>query len=438
MKPTIGYIGMTHLGVNSAAASAAHGFNTVCFDPATRLIDQLNAGQVYVVEPGLSELLESHRTNLTYTTDPTTIRGCEVVYISADVATDDQGQSDLSEIDQLIALTIPCLSPTATLVILCQVPPGYSAKVLLPKHQLYYQVETLIFGCAVERAMYPERFIIGCQQPQDRLPTAYRVFLESFNCPILPMRYSSAELAKISINCCLVSMVSVANTLSELCENIEADWNEIVPALKLDKRIGPHAYLKPGLGIAGGNLERDLATVCRLSGDFGTDTTVVRSWIHNSQYRRDWVLRTLQVEVLRHYPDAHVTILGLAYKENTHSIKNSPSIYLLRHVTHLAVKVFDPVVSAAELEHPRMTETASAMEALHGANVVIIMTPWQEFHVLDPVQMVEAMAGRTVIDPFQVLDAEACFKAGLNYFTLGREPRRVIPEPVEVKKSLYA
>ena len=429
---------MTHLGVNSAAASAAHGFNTVCFDSDSRLIDQLNAGQVHVVEPGLSELLESHQTSLTYTTDPTAIRRCEVVYISADVATDDQGQSDLSDIDRLIELTIPCLSPTATLVILCQVPPGYSAKVPLPKQQLYYQVETLIFGCAVERAMYPERFIIGCHQPQDPLPPAYRSFLESFNCPILPMRYSSAELAKISINCCLVSMVSVANTLSELCENIEADWSEIVPALKLDKRIGPHAYLKPGLGIAGGNLERDLTTVCRLSGDFGTDATVVRSWIHNSQYRRDWVLRTLQVEVLQHDPDAYVAILGLAYKENTHSIKNSPSIYLLRHVAHLAVKVFDPVVSASQLVHPRMTEMASAFEAIQGTDVVIIMTPWQEFHVLDPVKMVEAMAGRTVIDPFQVLDADACFKAGLHYFTLGREPRHAIAEPVEVKKSLYA
>ena len=76
------------------------------------------------------------------------------------------------------------------------------------------------------------------------------------------MRYESAELAKISINMCLVASVTTANTLAELCEKIGADWSEIVPALKLDKRIGQYAYLAPGLGIAGGNLERDLATVC--------------------------------------------------------------------------------------------------------------------------------------------------------------------------------
>ena len=67
--------------------------------------------------------------------------------------------------------------------------------------------------------------------------------LEAFNCPILPMRYESAELAKISINCCLVASVSVANTLAELCEAIGADWSEIVPALKLDRRIGEFSYL---------------------------------------------------------------------------------------------------------------------------------------------------------------------------------------------------
>ena len=72
------------------------------------------------------------------------------------------------------------------------------------------------------------------------------------------MRYESAEFAKISINTCLSSSVTTANVLAELCEKIGADWSEIVPALKMDKRIGQHAYIKPGLGISGGNLERDL------------------------------------------------------------------------------------------------------------------------------------------------------------------------------------
>ena len=123
------------------------------------------------------------------------------------------------------------------------------------------------------------------------------------------MRYESAELAKISINCCLVASVVVANTLAELCERIGAEWSEIAPALKLDRRIGPHAYLAPGLGIAGGNLERDLATVQRMAdirryydAKFGTGTLVSRSRDTDSEviqtlvgYR--WTVGTTMLEL---------------------------------------------------------------------------------------------------------------------------------------------
>src|SRR5207253_8820951 len=136
---------------------------------------------------------------------------------------------------------------------------------------------------------------------QLQTPTkAYAELLSAFDCPVLVMRYESAELTKISINMCLVSSVSVANTMAELCVKIGADWSEIVPALKLDKRIGEYAYLSPGLGIAGGNLERDLATVVSLANEFGTDDGVVDAWISNSRYRRDWALMVLHRVVLSH------------------------------------------------------------------------------------------------------------------------------------------
>ena len=138
------------------------------------------------------------------------------------------------------------------------------------------------------------------------------------------MRYESAELAKISINMCLVASVTVANTLAELCENIGADWSEIAPALKLDRRIGPYSYLTPGLGIAGGNLERDLATVERLAAEHSTDASIVRAWTHNSRHRRDWSRAHHSHRSTDSKPEATIAVWGLAYKENTHSIKNSP------------------------------------------------------------------------------------------------------------------
>src|SRR6185436_17550829 len=178
----------------------------------------------------------------------------------------------------------------------------------------------------------PERFIVGCADPAEPLPPALRTYLEAFGCPILPMRFESAELSKIAINCYLVSSISVANTLAELCEGIGAVWGEIAPALKLDRRIGQHAYLSPGLGIAGGNLERDLATVIRFADERGTDAGIVRAWLANSRHRRDWALRRLHEHVLSKVADPALAVLGLAYKQDTHSTKNSPSLALLAHL----------------------------------------------------------------------------------------------------------
>ena len=155
------------------------------------------------------------------------------------------------------------------------------------------------------------------------------------------MRYESAELAKISINFFLVSSVTTANILAEVCEKIGADWNEIVPALQLDKRIGKYAYLKPGLGISGGNLERDLATILKISKEKHTHRSVIKEWIENSKYRKNWLSNCFRNDVLPNFSDGKIDIclLGLAYKENTHSTKNSPSINFILELKDLNVKL---------------------------------------------------------------------------------------------------
>jgi UDPglucose 6-dehydrogenase len=231
------------------------------------------------------------------------------------------------------------------------------------------------------------------------------------------MCYESAELAKIAINCCLVASIGVANTLGEICEKIGANWGEIAPALKLDKRIGSFAYLSPGLGIAGGNLERDLTTVLDLSQQYGTETSIVEGWLKNSRYRRDWALRTLYQQLLIENQDAVIAVLGLAYKENTHSTKNSPALALLACLQDYRVKAYDPAVT--DITMVGVTVVASAEEAMDKADVLIIMTPWPEFKRLDPKTIARVMKSRLIIDPYQVLNAGQMLSLGFNYFCLG-------------------
>jgi len=423
--PVIGFAGMTHLGVNSAAAALARGFTVVGFDRHHAVVAGLSQGRAPVTEPGLEEILRERQSNARFTARTEELSRCDVVYISTDVATDDRGTSDLSGVRTLIETVAGVLRKDAILVVLCQVPPGFTRGLAFPPpERLYYQVETLVFGRAVDRALNPERFIVGCANPDAPLAPPYAAFLGAFGCPILPMRYESAELAKIAINCCLVASISVANTLAELCERIGAVWSEIAPALKLDKRIGQNAYLNPGLGIAGGNLERDLATVARFAEEHGTDAGVVKAWVANSRHRRDWAARTIRSFVLDDRPDAVVGVWGLAYKENTHSIKNSPSLATIAQLAGTTLRLHDPVVPASAARHAKAVAASDALDAAKGADALMILTPWPEYRQVDPVRLAAAMRGRIVLDPYAVLDAKAAVAAGLEVHTLGRGPMK--------------
>jgi UDPglucose 6-dehydrogenase len=418
--PVIGFAGLTHLGLVSAVGTASKGFRVVGYDADGARVRDIAAGRLPVVEPGLDDMAKEFGENLSYTDRLAKLTACDIVYIATDVPTNDRGESDLSSIARLIEGVIPALGPQSLLVVLCQVPPGFTRRLPVPAERLFYQVETLVFGRAVERATQPERYIIGCADPQRPLPTPYQALLGAFGCPLLPMRYESAELAKIAINCCLVASVSVANTLAELSEGIGADWSEIAPALKLDRRIGAYSYLSPGLGIAGGNLERDLATVLRLSEATGSEASVIASFVRNSRHRKDWALRIAHREVLARKRDATFGVLGLAYKENTHSTKNSPSLGLIEHLKAWPIRVYDPVVPASAAPHPSVTATTSPLEAARGADALMIMTPWPQFRELSPADLAKAMAGRIVVDPFRMLDGPAVQAAGLSHFVLGR------------------
>ena len=414
----VGFAGMTHLGINSAAAAAARGFSVVGYDADAARVAQLARLEMPVVEPELDALVTAHRDRLHFTSNAGDLARCDIVYIAADVPTDDAAKSDLAPILALIERAGAHLGQDAVLVILCQVPPAFTRNLAgIPAARRLYQVETLVFGRAVERALHPERFIVGCADPAAPLPPRYRQFLESFGCPILPMRYESAELAKIAINFCLVATVSVANTLAEVSEAIGADWAEIVPALKLDRRIGPHSYLAPGLGISGGNLERDLRTILDIAARQQTDAGVVAAWLANSARRKDWCWQQLDARVLARKPDAVIAVLGLAYKENTSSTKNSPALALLAHLTGRRVRVHDPVVPPTIV--PFAEGCDDPLACATGAEALVIATPWPAYRDLRIADLARVMRGRVLIDPYRLLDGRAAAAAGFEYHALG-------------------
>ncbi len=244
MKPIIGFAGNGHLMEHSAAAAHIKGFKRITYTPVKTgdSVDDLNQ--------------------------------CDIVYVCPD-------RPSNIEPEAMVNLILPHLKENAILVIFCQVDVGFTRKINWPKERLCYQIETLRMFDAEERALHPERIIIGQDKPYNSTDSRLMQFLESFNCRIITMSYESAELAKMAINIYLASQVATTNTLSEIAEKVGADWNEIIPALQTDKRIGKEAYVKPGYGLSS-HLERDLRTLLKMDGN----VDVLRAFLCHSEYRR--------------------------------------------------------------------------------------------------------------------------------------------------------
>jgi len=428
----IGFAGLSHLGINYSLATAAKSCEVVAFHPSAELVADLSKGKLPIEEPGLAELFSENQSRIRFTANARHLSACELVFVALDVKTDDANQSDTAPLTELIKQTVPHLRKGGTLVLLSQVNPGFTRKLheeLLcgsSEGEVFYQVETLIFGRAVERALKPERFMVGAADPAKPLPGHLRRWHESFGCPVLVMRYESAELAKIAINFFLVSSVSTTNTLAEICERIGADWNEMAPALRLDARIGPKAYLTPGLGIAGGNLERDLVTVKQLAAGTQAETGIVDAWQRNSEHRKDWTARTLReafARCSRKLDGATIAVWGLAYKENTHSTRNSPSLQFIASIPECHKRAFDPVVKLSAAAFPQFAQCGTATDCCRGADALVIPTPWPQFRAADLKSLRSAMRGNIMLDPFGLLNGVQAAALGFDYYRLGVPPR---------------
>lgn len=133
-------------------------------------------------------------------------------------------------------------------------------------------------------------------------------------------------------------------------------------------------------------------------------------------------MRTVRRALLDRRPRATLTVWGLAYKENTHSVKNSPSLATIAQLPEAVIRVHDPVVPASAVQHAHVEGFGDPLDAVRGAEALLIMTPWPVYRDVSPARIAEALAGDIVIDPYAVLDGTKAAQCGLSYYTLGRSP----------------
>ncbi len=395
----IGFIGLTHLGLNYLAATARRNFKVYGIDEDKKKIERYKTFNFDISEPKLYNFIIHNKYKINFTSNFNDIKKLDLIFISLDVETDTRGQSKDKTLKKLIKKIKKYLKSNAELVILSQVKPGFTRKINFLKRKIYYQVETLIFGEAVDRANKPERIIVGLERKDASLGKYYKKFLKSFKCPILKMNYESAELTKITINIFLASSVTVSNAMARLCKQISANWFDIVPALKLDKRIGPYAYTKPGLGISGGNLERDLFTAKILANKDKYSLNLINSFISNSKYMKNWVLRVIKSEI----KNKRIGIFGLTYKDKTNSIKNSPTIKLLKSLKKNKVIIFDPNVQL-KTNFKNIVQVKNFKVLIDKCKILIFMTDWRNIQYIKKYMNKKNLKQTIIVDPNNLID----------------------------------
>lgn len=399
-KLTIGFAGMTHLGTCSAVGASLFGNKVIAFDTNSEIIAKRAKGEFDKAEPGIEEFLQNLPDDFHLTDKVSELNKCDLVVISIDSPVDSEGNVETSPVENFYNLVTRNIEYDVPIIILSQVRPGFTRNISKSRIQTYYQMETLIFGQGLDRALKPERYVVGLEDETKPINYKYEEFLKQGGCPILAMSYESAELTKLSANFFLASTITATNTLAALSSKLGANWKQISESLKLDRRIGPFAYLNAGLGIGGSNIIRDLIGIRDMSRERGTDSSIVDAMLINSEFSKNWLIRQL-TEIVPKINSPKIGILGLSYKQNTDSIIGSSGVKTARSISsYFTTYIYDPVVDKEKISIDKVLWANSAADVISAVDILIISTEWEEFTTNEFSNLILNSKIKFLIDPF--------------------------------------
>ena len=400
----IAFAGLTHLGVCMSIGAHESGVDVVAFDTDTSRVEDVRQANFDAAEPGVVDFLSGSHPRYHVTDEVKDLLDADMVMIALDTRLDESGANDDSEVVALLEFLATRVRSQMPIVIASQVRPGFSRRHRHLHSELYYFMETLIFGRGLERAMHPERYIMGVTDTSTVLPPALQQYLDMGDCPIHVMSYESAELTKLSANFVLSANITAANSLADLAQRLGASWDHIEDALRQDQRIGEKSYISAGLGIGGANLTRDLNGIKEMGELLGADSSLATTMLHHSAYMRDWILREI-AQLRRDGSIGSMAVLGLAYKPGTQSTRGGAGIDLVETFEScLDMWVHDPAVPLPPRGQESRVRTVERVDkAILGCDVIAITTPWPEYAtVLE--KFLSAAPTVVILDPFRTID----------------------------------
>jgi UDPglucose 6-dehydrogenase len=434
-------LGTGYLGIVHAASMASLGFEVLGVDIDARKVDQLNAGQLPIYEPGLRKILRSGLDcgRLAFTTSyPRIATFGDVHFICAGTPPQPGSHhADLSQVHECVAALAPLLDRRCLVVGKSTVPVGAARDLAAeladacPAAELAWNPEFLREGSAVADALAPDRIVAGVTSPwaESVLRQVYAQQIAD-GTPFFVTELETAELAKVAANAFLATKVSFINAMAEVCEVAGGNVYALARILGADPRIGS-TFLRPGLGFGGGCLPKDIRAFMARAADLeiGEALGFLRE-VDAINLRRRTRAADLACELAGgDLADIPVCVLGAAFKPGSDDVRDSPALDVAQilHGMGAQVTVYDPAALAnARRARPELGYAATLTEAARDAHVVLLLTEWAEFAELRPDDLNTLVARRNIVDGRSALDSGLWRDAGWNYRALGE----ALPPPL--------
>ena len=419
----IAVVGTGYVGLTTGACLARLGHDVVCGDVDEDKVKELNKGQIPIVETGLEQLVQDglRSGNLRFVVGAArAVEAAEFVYLCVPTPQSADGSADLSFIQAAAKEIAPVLDEGAIVVNKSTVPVG-STKVVeavlgRPDIAVVSNPEFLREGSAVHDFMHPDRIVVGAD---DRAAAARVASLYlGVAAPFIVTDPASAETIKYAANAFLATKISFINAIAAVCEAVGADVADVVLGIGSDKRIG-HDFLKPGPGWGGSCFPKDSRALVRIAEDGGYDFDLLRGVISVNDQQRARILDKITRACGGSLEGATIAVWGLTFKARTDDLRDSPALAIIDELRQRGalVRAFDPTVKA---ELRGMEICLDAYETCEGADVVAVLTEWDDFRWIDPDRVANLVSSRQVVDARNLLERAAWQRAGFTYQGVGR------------------
>ncbi|RZJ20271.1 MAG: UDP-glucose/GDP-mannose dehydrogenase family protein [Acinetobacter sp.] len=435
-------VGTGYVGLVTGACLSEVGTEVICVDVDQKKIDNLKKGILPIYEPGLEQIVESNFTKgrLSFTTDfETAVKGASVVFIAVGTPPGEDGSADLKYVLQ-VANTVGTYIEDYTIVVTkSTVPVGTAKKVkaaiatALEKRgvEIPFDVasnpEFLKEGAAVDDFLKPDRIVIGAESDlaRETLSRLYRPFVLNGH-PIYFMDIPSAEMTKYAANAMLATKISFMNDIANLCELVGADVNEVRKGIGSDPRIGTR-FIYPGIGYGGSCFPKDVKALFHTADDYQYNMRILKAVDEVNDDQKFVLFKKIDKHFNGDLKGKTFGMWGLSFKPNTDDMREAPSLILIDELLKAGATVlaYDPIAmeEAKHFADKRVIFVKDAIDAVKGAEALLLVTEWAEFRLPDWDKIKSVMNGRVVFDGRNIYQADEIVAEGFTYYGIGLQPR---------------